>query len=85
MANIYGYFTDAQQSEPAHDPGLDVDCPVCHKRLSRPIKTISVMLAQEKRSYFYRTHKACYDALNAEEAGNLDGILMDAMDEDTDE
>lgn len=82
---IFGYFDDPSQTEPAFDPGLDVDCPICHTKLSRPMKTISVMLddpnlgGRDSRSYFYRAHKDCYDALAPEQETNLDGAIIDAV------
>lgn len=75
----YGYFTDGYQTKPTFDPGLDVPCPSCGDTLSQPVKTISLMLDGDSRSYFYRTHKACYDPLNDEQRGNLDGLIIDAI------
>ena len=75
----YGYFTDAAQTQPAFDPGLEVPCPVCGEHLSPPLKTISLMLEGDARSYFYRTHKSCYESLGMERRGALDGLLVDAI------
>jgi hypothetical protein len=79
MKSIYGYFSEAHQEEPTYDPGLDVDCPICHQRLSRPMKTISLMLEHDDRSYFYRVHKACYDALTPDEQSVYDSVIIDAV------
>lgn len=76
----YGYYADATATEPAFDPGLTVDCPVCHKLLSMPVKTISLMAAGDNRSYFYRTHKACYEGLTPQQESDLDGLIIDHVD-----
>lgn len=78
----YGYFDHPSQTEPEFDPGLDIDCPVCHRPLrDEPIQTISIMLAKldideanqsvailgkDTRSHFYRIHKDCNTDENAE-------------------
>ena len=79
---VYGYYDSPTQTEPAFDPGLDVNCPSCGRPLDLPVKTISLMLYDRKegdRSYFYRTHKACYDELDEQQKGALDGLLIDAL------
>jgi hypothetical protein len=76
---IYGYFDNPAEETPVYDPTLDVDCPVCFKKLSLPVKTISLMLVGDSRSYFYRTHKACYDGLSPDEKTKLDSMLIDAI------
>jgi hypothetical protein len=75
----FGYFIDFDQTEPAYDPGLSVNCPVCYSTLSRPVKTISLMLIGDRRSYFYRAHKGCYDSLSDEQKTTLDSALIDAL------
>lgn len=81
----FGYFDKPGQDAPAFDPGLNVECPVCQLALSRPMKTISLMLDDENlggrdtRSYFYRVHKQCYEGLNAEEETALDSTIIDAV------
>jgi hypothetical protein len=74
----YGYY-DKPGDEPAYDPGLEVECPICWKKLSRPIKSISLMLMDDDRSYFYRVHKLCYERLSEEEVTKLDSVLVDAV------
>ena len=76
---IYGYYGNPEQTEPVYEPGLEVDCPICHQQISRPMWTISLMLIGDERSYFYRVHKACYDPLTSDEKGALDEILIDAV------
>lgn len=78
--DIFGWFDDADQTTPAHDPGLETICPVCAKTLSRPLKTISLMLMGAKdRSYFFRAHKACWDGLSEEEQSDYEGSLIDRL------
>lgn len=77
--SIYGYFDQADQLTPAHDPGLAVDCPVCHMPLARPVATTSLMVPGDVRSYFYRMHKACRDGLTEQQETNIDSILIDAI------
>lgn len=80
--SIYGYYDSADQDQPAFDPGLNGDCPSCGKPLEPPLKTISLMLYDREhgdRSYFYRTHKDCYDKLDERQQGALDGLLIDAI------
>ena len=52
----FGYF-DSETIKPTFDPGVDVDCPICNKRLQRPVQTISFLC--NDKSYFYRIHKGC--------------------------
>lgn len=78
MERIYGYFSDVNQSIPEFEPGLSVKCPICHKRLSSPLITISLMVENDSRSYFYRTHTGCYDSLTPTQQQNVDGLIIDA-------
>jgi hypothetical protein len=80
----YGYFDDPSQQEPAYDPGLKINCPICETPLNYPankVKTICLMPYQagSTRSYFYRTHKDCFDALSPEEQTNLDSQIIDVV------
>ncbi|MGB8644019.1 MAG: hypothetical protein WCF84_02190 [Anaerolineae bacterium] len=74
---VYGYFDDPFASAPAYDPGLAVDCPVCDRRLTRPLKTISLLAEGDTRSYFYRVHAPCYDALSSAQRVELDSVIID--------
>lgn len=73
----YGYFLNASQEVPEYDPGLNVNCPICEALLSSPMKTISVLLVGDDRSFFYRTHKACYENLTEDEQTKLDSLVVD--------
>lgn len=82
--SIYGYFDNATQTEPKHDPGLNVPCPVCSKTLDFPMKTISLMVPTKEwerpdRSYFYRAHKRCYESLDDAGKSRVDGLIVDAI------
>lgn len=70
-----GYFENTSDV-PTYDPGLDVICPVCHKKLTRPVKTISIMLEDTDKSLFYRTCKSCYDGLSDEGKWELDQLAL---------
>lgn len=60
---IYGWF-DNVGSAPSHDPGMTVNCPVCEQPFSKDnCCCISVLPSEhddERRSYFFRAHKACW-------------------------
>lgn len=79
MLPMFGYFTAPEQTEPVYDPGLEVNCPACNQRLSRPMVTPSLMVPGDSRSYFYRMHKACSDSITPEQESNIDGLLIDAI------
>lgn len=74
--DIFGWFDD-HGPLPAHDPGLNVNCLICAKPLTAPVKTISLMKQGDNRSFFYRCHKACYENLPASEISDLESSLID--------
>ncbi len=76
---LYGYFDQPFQETPAYDPGLEVACPICGCRLSRPMKTISLLAEGDTRSYFYRVHQPCYEKLSPEQISDLDGLILDPI------
>jgi hypothetical protein len=41
--------------------------------------TISLMVPDDVRSYFYRVHKQCYASLTHDQELELDGLLIDAI------
>ena len=75
--NIFGYFNASVQEKPAFDPGLDVPCPFCTSRLSKPMKTISIMPAAGNKSFFYRAHKECYEGADPEEIQHIESLKID--------
>jgi len=74
-----GYFNEANQTYPAFDPGLEVDCPVCNLPLSPAVVTISLMKKGGSRSYFYRVDKGCYERLSEEQQTDLDSQIIDHL------
>lgn len=77
---IYGYFTDPHQTEPEFDPGLNASCPICGQALDAvDVRTISLMIPDGTRSYFYRVHRSCHEPLSERERIRVDGLLIDAI------
>jgi hypothetical protein len=74
-----GWFESAEQVEPSHDPGLDVPCPVCGLTLTRPMKTISLMVVGGAASYFFRAHKPCWDSASEEERCQIESTIIDGI------
>lgn len=76
----YGYFTDASQTIPVFDPGLDAPCVICANKLNAvDVRTISLMIPGDSRSYFYRVHRSCHEPLTEEERIRVDGVLIGAI------
>lgn len=82
---LLGYFDEPLQTEPAHDPGIDVDCPVCVQPLDYParaVRTVSLMLGvpgdSDDLSLFFRAHGDCWDALDPAEQGKYEGAFLDS-------
>lgn len=77
---IYGYFTEAAQVAPVYDPGLNVPCPICAIELNPvDVRTISLMVPDDSRSYFYRVHRSCHEPLTEIERILVDGLLIEAI------
>lgn len=75
---IFGYFDDADQTKPAFDPGLEVPCPFCLKKLELPVRTTSLMADGDNRSYFYRAHRDCADRATPEQEMQIEGSVVDS-------
>jgi hypothetical protein len=75
---LLGWFEDASDT-PAHDPGVDgTPCLVCTQGLTRPVVTVSLMLADSRqRSYFFRAHKDCWNGLSEGEQALYEGGVID--------
>lgn len=76
---IFGWFDDAAQKAPSHDPPHDAPCLFCGSAIhAEDVRTHSLMYAGEyaARSYFYRTHRTCADR-NSDTA--VDGIVLDMI------
>jgi hypothetical protein len=79
LSRYFGYYENDEQTKPSYDPGLEIECIICGKKLSEPIKTVSLMPYYNRvSSYFYRTHKECYENLSAEEICKIDSLIIDA-------
>jgi len=77
---IYGYFTDPLQTEPVFDPGLSAPCRICARPLNATdVRTISLMVPDDTRSYFYRVHRSCHEPLSETDRVKVDGLLIDAI------
>lgn len=78
---LFGYFKGTSQT-PEYDPGLEVPCIFCQKKLSKPIKTISLISMdthKRDRSFFYRCHKECYEKLSPNEIALYESALIDNL------
>ncbi|MGB8644453.1 MAG: hypothetical protein WCF84_04400 [Anaerolineae bacterium] len=75
----YGYFDRPEQTVPAYDPGLEVDCPICRFPLSHPVKSISLLAVGDSRSFFYRVHKYCWEPLSPEQQTAIDSQIVDVV------
>jgi hypothetical protein len=75
--DIFGWFDYPGQEEPTHDPGLKTICPICVGQLNAPVKTISFLKDGDNRSYFYRTHKSCYESANTEDIIAIESSIID--------
>lgn len=75
--NLFGFFNDTSDT-PAYDPGLNVPCLYCRATLSRPLKTISLLIPGDSKSYFYRMHKNCFEQMELNnETEHYEGLLID--------
>lgn len=77
--DIFGYFLSPYEDTPNHDPGLDTICPICAKQLNKPLKTISLMKMGDNKSYFYRTHKDCYDNADPDNILDIESSLINSL------
>ena len=76
---IFGWFDDANQTEPSHDPPRDAPCLFCGTAIDgADVRTHSLMYRDEygARSYFYRTHRSCADR---EGDTAMDGVILDMI------
>ena len=76
--DIFGYYDRAAQEHPAYDPGLDVLCPHClHKLDEHDLRTYSLMLPGDSRSFFYRVHHSCDSATTEAARAQIEYSLID--------
>lgn len=79
LQRFVGWYDDASQKEPTHDPAHDGPCIVCIKPLTPDnVRTVSVLAEGGTRSLFYRLHRTCAEALSERDAGDLDEAVMNA-------
>lgn len=72
-----GYFADATDDEPAHNPCSEAPCCVCGKANgANGLTWRSVMPMRGRRSYFFAFHTACKQEREA-----IDAFEQKVMDE----
>ena len=77
----YGWFDKAEDVEPAYNPPLI--CLVCMEKITEEecngnIQTISLTaLDMTGKSYFFRVHKTCWEALSELEKTNYESGFID--------
>ena len=75
---IYGWFDDADQTDPTYEPPRDAPCLFCGGPVhAEDVRTHSLLRPDEyaARSYFYRTHRTCADAGSV----SMDGFVLDMI------
>jgi hypothetical protein len=84
--NIFGYFDAPEQTIPAFDPGLEVQCPFCLIGLEEPMVCTSLMRVDRfgGRSYFYRAHKPCKEFATEDDIVLVEAMVIDAPDRELD-
>lgn len=77
----YGWFDAADQETPTFDPGLTVPCPLCGVALSERerITESFLVLARRERSYFFRAHRACWNAATDEQRWAVESAAVDEI------
>src|SRR5580692_4978857 len=79
---IFGWFDDAGQTVPSHDPPHDAPCLFCGRPITPDdVRTHGLMYVEPeyaKRSYFYRTHRTCSETDPTHTA--CDGIVFDMIE-----
>ena len=77
---LVGYFDTSGAKEPAFDPGLDVPDIVCWKPLrDKPRVTVSLAWLDGDRSYFFRSHKECWEGLSSSEQQRYEESALGRM------
>ena len=81
--SIFGWFSTPQQKVPEYDPGLDINCPFCHKSLrqgKQALVTLSFMGGRSPRSYFYRVHRDCRGLNSWKREQEIESTIIDKRD-----
>lgn len=76
--SIFGYYDDEAQERPTYDPKLSALCPHCLTQLALPVRTTSLMIPGDERSFFYRSHKACDEGATPAAIEQIEGALIDS-------
>lgn len=76
--SIFGYFDRDDQPKPTFDPGLGALCPFCLTKLELPVRTTSLMLPGDTRSFFYRAHRPCAEFATEAQVTEIEGSLIDS-------
>jgi len=77
---FYGWFDDADQTEPSYEPPRDAPCLFCGGTIHAEDVRTHTLLYQGQyaaRSYFYRTHRTCAEADATNTA--MDGFVLNMI------
>ena len=77
---FYGWFDDAEQSDPTYEPPRDAPCTLCGFPVhADDVRTHSLMYQGQyaARSYFYRTHRTCAEEDTTNTAS--DGFILEMI------
>lgn len=77
-----GYFNDPDSTDPSHDPGLGAPCVVCDQPLISQPERVTISLVHQNPelrlfSFFFRAHKACWNALPEVERILIESSIID--------
>lgn len=80
--SLFGFY-DKAGTMIAYEPGHYCPCLYCRKPLCAPVKTISLMVPGNNRSYFYRLHLNCFAEMeDAGETECYEAILINSLSKD---
>lgn len=78
---FYGWYENAQDTEPSYEPPRDAPCPFCGKPIRKDDERSHCLMysspSYAKRSYFYRTHRTCAEKDPTNTA--MDGFILDMI------
>lgn len=84
--NYFGYYDEATQTKPAYDPRKQAPCLICGKVWQDDdVRTLSIMAYDKwrrEKSWFYRVHKSCHEAMSDEEKGFFESTMFDFVSGD---
>lgn len=77
---IYGYYDKRGQVDPTVDVAHEAPCLCCGSPVTpADVVTISMMPVGGTRSFFYRTHRTCFDAMTGEQREEIDRVVIDSI------